>query len=357
MSERPLRVAVVGYGLAGSVFHAPLIAATAGMEVAGVVTGDPARQAQAAADVPAAAVLSDARPLWEDASSYDLVVVATPNRAHVPLGLAALEAGLPVVIDKPLAASTDDGRRLDAAARERGLMLAVFHNRRWDGDMLTVKRLIGEGALGEVLRFESRFERWRPERAADAWRERGDPAEAGGILFDLGSHLVDQALVLFGPVDDIYAEVDRRRPGALVGDDVFIALRHAGGVRSHLWMSHLAGQAGPRMRVLGTEAAYVKWGLDPQEDALRAGARPRDAGWGREPRERWGLVGAGEDARPVETEPGSYQRFYEGVATALREGKPPPVTAADAVAGLEILEAALHESGIESRYARRSLRA
>lgn len=220
-------------------------------------------------------------------------------------------------------------------------MLAVFHNRRWDGDMLTVQRLLSEGALGEVLRFESRFERWRPERAADAWRERADPAEAGGILFDLGSHLVDQALVLFGPADDVYAEVDRRRPGALVGDDVFIALRHASGVRSHLWMSHLAAQPGPRMRVLGTEAAYVKWGLDPQEEALRAGARPGDTGWGREPRESWGLLGAGEEARPVETEAGAYQCFYEGVAAALREDKPAPVTAEEAIAGLEILEAAL----------------
>ncbi len=337
---------IVGYGLAGSVFHAPLIAATPGMEVAAVVTANPDRQVQAAADFPAAAVLSDARLLWEDARSYDLTVVAAPNRAHASLGHAALDAGLPVVIDKPLAASSDDGRRLDAAARERGLMLAVFHNRRWDGDMLTVQRLVGEGALGEVLRFESRFERWRPERAADAWRERGDPAEAGGVLFDLGSHLVDQALVLFGAVDDVYAEVERRRPGALVGDDVFIALRHTSGVRSHLWMSHLAGQAGPRMRVLGTEAAYVKWGLDPQEDALRAGARPGEAGWGREPRERWGTLGAGEDTRPLETEPGAYDRFYDAVAEALREGKPAPVPAGEALAGLEILETALEMGGV-----------
>ena len=305
-----------------------------------MVTGDPVRQAQAATDFPHAAVLSEPELVWANAQSYDLVAVAAPNRAHVPLGLASLEAGLPVVIDKPLAAGSDDARRLEAAARERDLMLAVFQNRRWDGDMLTVQRLVADGALGQVLRFESRFERWRPERAADAWRERGDPAEAGGVLFDLGSHLVDQALVLFGEVDDVYAEVERRRPGALVGDDVFIALRHASGVHSHLWMSHLAGQPGPRMQVLGTEAAYVKWGLDPQEEALMSGARPGDPGWGREPRERWGTLGAGEDTRPLETEPGAYQRFYERVVLALREGGPPPVTANEAIAGLEILEAA-----------------
>jgi predicted dehydrogenase len=315
------------------------------MEVAAVVTGDPGRQARAAADFPGAAVLPDAGLVWDDAGSYDLVAVAAPNRVHVSLGLAALEAGLPVVIDKPLAASSADGRRLEIAARKRGLMLAVFHNRRWDGDMLTVQRLVREGALGEVFRFESRFERWRPRRADDAWRERGDPAEAGGVLFDLGSHLVDQALVLFGAVDDVYAEVDRRRPGALVGDDVFLALRHASGIRSHLWMTHLAAQPAPRMRVLGTGAAYVKWGLDPQEDALRAGARPGDPGWGREPRERWGKVGAGDEVVPVETDPGAYQRFYEAVAAALRGNGPSPVPAAEAIAGLEILESALETSG------------
>lgn len=332
---------MVGYGLAGSVFHAPLIAATEGMEVAAVVTGNPGRQRRAAADHPAATVLADVHLLWQDAQSYDLVVVAAPNRAHVPVALAALEAGLAVVIDKPLAASSADGRRLQEAARDRGLMLAVFHNRRFDGDMLTVQRLLAEGAFGEVIRFESRFERWRPQRAAEAWRERGDPEEAGGVLFDLGSHLVDQALVLFGAVDDVYAEVDRRRPGALVGDDVFVALTHAGGVRSHLWMSHLAAQPAPRMRVLGTESAYVKWGLDPQEGALRSGARPGDPGWGREPDEHWGTLGADGETHPIETEAGAYERFYAGVREALRNGTPPPVTGAEAVAGLEILEAAL----------------
>lgn len=340
---------MIGYGLAGSVFHAPLIAATEGMRVAGIVTGDPKRQAQAAADHPGASVLADAEMLWHEAGSYDLVVVAAPNRAHVPVALAALEAGLPVVIDKPLAASSADGRRLQEAARDRGLMLAVFHNRRFDGDMLTVQRLLAEGAFGEVIRFESRFERWRPHRASEAWRERGDPEEAGGVLFDLGSHLVDQALLLFGAIEDVYAEVDRRRPGALVGDDVFVALTHAGGVRSHLWMSHLAGQPAPRMRVLGTEAAYVKWGMDPQEDSLRAGARPGSPGWGREPRERWGVLGAGEDTRAVETQAGAYERFYEGVREALIDGAPPPVTAAEAIAGLEILEAALERASHPER--------
>ena len=215
------RVVVLGYGLAGRFFHAPFIAATPGLELTGVVTGDEDRRAQALADYPGVAVLDTAEEVWARAAELDLVAVATPNRVHVPLALAALEAGLAVVVDKPLATTADEGRRLVEAARERGLMLTVFQNRRWDGDFLTVKQLLADEALGKVHRFESRFERWRPELAG-TWRERAE--EGGGLLFDLGSHLVDQALQLFGPVDSVYAEVDVRRPGAEVDDDVFLAL-------------------------------------------------------------------------------------------------------------------------------------
>jgi predicted dehydrogenase len=291
-------------------------------------------------DHPQVQVLASADELWAQAGRHRLAVVATPNRTHVPLASAALEAGLAVVVDKPLAASASDGRRLAELASSRGLVLAVFHNRRWDGDFLTLSTLLAEGALGSVQRFESRYERWRPELREGAWRELAAPDEAGGVLFDLGSHLIDQALVLFGDCSAVYAEVDRRRPGAEVDDDVFVALAHRSGVRSHLWASQVAAQPGPRMRVLGSEAAYVKWGFDIQEEALRAGARPGGEDWGREPPERWGLLGAGDELRPVETETGDYRRFYALVERALRDGGPPPVPAAEGVAVLEIIEAA-----------------
>lgn len=334
-------MALAGYGLAGAAFHAPLIAATPGLRLATVVTANPQRAERARREHPGVRVLDRPEPIFERPEEHDLLVVASPNRTHVPLATAALEAGLHVVVDKPLAPSAEEGRRLAALARERGLMLTVFHNRRWDGDLLTLRRLIGEGALGEVHRFESRFERWRPEVATDDWRERAGAEEAGGVLFDLGSHLIDQAIVLFGEVTDVYAEVDRRRAGAAVDDDVFVALAHASGVRSHLWMSLAAPRLGPRLRVLGSKAAYEKWGLDVQEAALRAGERPDTTpDWGREPPERWGVLGAGERCAPVETEPGDYRRFYEGVVVALRDGAPPPVTAEDAVAVLEVIERA-----------------
>ncbi|HVE68932.1 MAG TPA: Gfo/Idh/MocA family oxidoreductase [Solirubrobacteraceae bacterium] len=240
-------------------------------------------------------------------------------------------------MDKPMAATSRDARRLADEAERRNLVLTVFHNRRWDGDFLTVRRLRDEGRLGDVARFESRFDRWRPEVAAGRWRELADPADAGGLLFDLGSHLVDQAIELFGPPASVYAEVTARRPGAAVDDDVFVALEHPG-VRAHRWASVVAGEPGPRFRVLGLEAAYVKAGLDPQEAALREGARPGDADWGRDARD--GRLVAGERCETVETERGAYESFYAGLVSSLREDVAPPVSPGDAVRVVEVLEAA-----------------
>lgn len=218
-------------------------------------------------------------------------------------------------------------------------MLTVFHNRRWDGDFLTIRRLLSEDALGALLRFESRFERWRPV-PKPGWREQGAPEEAGGLLYDLGSHLIDQALVLFGSASHVYAELDRRRPAVEVEDDAFVALTHVSGVRSHLFMSAVAAQPGPRFRLLGSRAAYVKYGLDVQEAALRSNLRLDPTGFGQDPRDAWGQLGEGNETRQVPTEVGGYQRFYYGVVAALRGDAPPPVDPADAVAGLEIIEAA-----------------
>ncbi|MFD3450884.1 Gfo/Idh/MocA family oxidoreductase [Streptomyces sp. NPDC058691] len=340
MASAPLRVALVGYGLAGSVFHAPLIAATDGLALDTVVTGDPERQAQVRAAYPDVRLASAADELWKRADELDLVVLASPNKTHVPLATAALEAGLPVVVDKPLAATAAEADALAALAAERGLLLSVFQNRRWDNDFLTLRGLLERGELGEVWRFESRFERWRPNLKG-GWRESGDPAEIGGLLYDLGSHLVDQALTLFGPAVSVYAERDVRRAGAQADDDTFVALTHAGGVRSHLWMTATTAQLGPRFRVLGSTAGYVKHGLDPQEADLREGARPAPgAAWGTEPESAWGLLGAGDDVRPEPTLPGDYPAYYAAVAAALRDGTEPPVTAAQAAATLAVLEAA-----------------
>lgn len=335
----PIRVGLIGYGHGGRVFHAPLIRAASDLVLAAIVTSDPGRASRAAHDCPGARVLPDARALWDLAPELDLVVVASPNRTHVPLAAAAMDRGLAVVVDKPLAPQASEARRLAAAAEERGLLLAVFQNRRWDGDFLTLRRLMAENELGAVFRLESRFERWRPTLRG-GWRERGDVAEAGGLLYDLGAHLIDQARELFGPVARVYAELDRRRPGAEVDDDAFVALTHESGVRSHLWMSALAAQPGPRFRLLGTAGTYVKYGLDSQEEALAAGADPRDPAFGEDPPERWGTITTADGSRRVPTEAGRYRDFYPAVARSINEGVPPPVDPYDAVRTLEIIEAA-----------------
>ncbi|NUR84138.1 MAG: oxidoreductase, partial [Nonomuraea sp.] len=195
------------------------------------------------------------------------------------------------------------------------------------------------GRLGDVLRFESRFERWRPVPKG-GWRETGGEAEIGGLLYDLGSHLVDQALQLFGPAHEVYCESDVRREGVASDDDTFIALKHAGGVRSHLWASSMAAQLGPRFRVLGTKAAYVKYGMDVQEERLRAGLTPGSPGFGDDEESRWGVLGTDDVREPIGTEPGAYSHFYEAVERALREGAPPPVDPESAIDTLTTIEAA-----------------
>ncbi|MFE3092583.1 Gfo/Idh/MocA family oxidoreductase [Streptomyces sp. NPDC059248] len=344
-TDTPLAVGLVGYGVAGSFFHAPLIAAADGLVLDTVVTSAPARREQARAEFPGVRLASSADELWGRADELDLVVVASPNRTHVPLATAALRAGLPVVVDKPLAGTAAEARDLAALAADRGLLLSVFQNRRWDSDFLTLAEVVARGDLGVVQRFESRFERWRP-RPKGGWRESGDPQEIGGLLYDLGSHVVDQALTLFGPAVRVYAESDVRRGGAETDDDTFIALTHANGVRSHLWVSSTAAQPGPRFRVLGSRAGFVTYGLDPQEAELRAGRRPgRGEPWGVEDESLWGRIGAGDSppaggGRPVPSVPGDYPAYYDLVARALRDGTPPPVTAEQAAATLAILEAA-----------------
>jgi predicted dehydrogenase len=254
---------------------------------------------------------------------------------------------LAVVVDKPLSATVTDALRLKEAAAVRGVPVTVFQNRRWDGDFLTVSDLVERGALGSVHRFESRFERWRPQVSA-AWRESPDPADAGGVLYDLGSHLIDQALALFGSVTSVYAELRNQRPGARVDDDAFVALTHRSGVVSHLWASLVAADAGPRMRVLGTTGAFVKFGLDVQEDQLRRGEDPNSAGWGSEPSDRWGRLAIGPENRTVPTVPGRYQRFYELVVAALSGEGPLPVELDEAITSLRVIEAARKSAQDES---------
>ncbi|MGD0833536.1 MAG: Gfo/Idh/MocA family oxidoreductase [Candidatus Dormibacteria bacterium] len=341
-------VAVIGYGLAGAVFHAPLIAATPGLRVRAVVTGSPERRRRAQEDFPDARLPATADELWGDAGDIGLVVVATPNHLHAPQAIAALELGLAVVVDKPLALSTAEaGAMLAAAERTRGL-LAVFHNRRWDSDFLLLRELVEQDRLGGLHRLEARFERYRPEVSSGSWRAGATPEQGGGLLLDLGSHLIDQALVLLGRPQTVYGEVASVRSGAIADDDCFLALHFPGGAHAHLWMSDLAPAVGPRWRAWGRAATLEVWGLDPQESQIRAGARPGSPGFGApDGGQRAMLVTGGEwsgSGGDLPLPAGRAADFYAGMAAAIRGVAPVPVPAEAGVDVLSVVEAARRSS-------------
>ncbi|MWV50258.1 oxidoreductase [Rathayibacter sp. VKM Ac-2803] len=333
-----IRVGIVGYGLAGSVFHAPFLAADPAFSIVAIATGDPVRAAAAISAHPAARVVPDLDGVL--AERPDVVVLATPPSVHRAQAETALGAGVAVIVDKPFAPSAADADAIIAAAETAGVPVFVFQNRRWDADFLTLRRLLREEALGDVVRFESSFERWSAPKTG-RWQTRTTPAEGGGILFDLGSHLVDQALVLFGPATVTGAETRVVRPGGASEDDAFVSLLHDGGVRSHLAMSRVARAPGPRFRVLGTRAAFSVDGLDPQEGALRGrGADPRDDDFGVVGADALGTLTDDSGSRRVASERGRYAAFAEGVARSLLEGAPAPVDVREAREVVALIEQA-----------------
>lgn len=334
MSGSPaIRAAVVGFGLAGSVFHAPAIAANADYKLVSIVTGNPQRRSQAEQSYPGVAIVGSFEQL--PFSDLDLVVIGTPPDTHLPLAHAALDAGLAVVVDKPFAPSSAEAMELVQHAERAGALLTVYQNRRWDGEIQTLQGLLRSGALGEVFRFESAMERWAPQ-ISKPWKAQGGPGT--GVLFDLGTHLIDQALQLFGPVQQVYGELNARRADEHSDDDAFVALLHENGVRSHLTMNLSSTRIAPRMRVLGSQAAYFKQHGDLQEAQIQAGVGPGQDQYGIDPQENWGLLGSGDAAQPIETVRGNYPRFYELLAASINESGPPPVDPLDAVAALRIIE-------------------
>lgn len=324
-----MRTALVGYGPAGAGLHAPLIARTEGMEVAAVVTSDSGRREQVARDHPGAALLDGVDAIWADPGRFDLLVVAAPNRAHAALAERSLREGLPVVVDKPLAVSVADADGLVDVSAQTGVPLAVFHNRRWDGDFLAVRDHLER--VAPVVRLEARWERWRPEVDAERWRESDTDADGGGLLWDLGSHLIDQALVLFGRPETVFARLQRMRPGARVDDETFVELGYRDGPAVQLWMSLVAIEPGPRFRITGLGGLLESRGLDPQEGRLRGEQAPDVAVH---------LVTGDQGERVITPPAGDWADFYAGVRDALAGGGPMPVTGEDGAAVVRVIEAA-----------------
>ncbi|MFK5635669.1 Gfo/Idh/MocA family oxidoreductase [Ornithinimicrobium sp. LYQ103] len=338
-----VRVGLVGYGLGGSSFHAPFIDATPELDLVAVVTTDPGRRALVLQRHPLAEVVGSVEELLARAD-LDLVVVTTPNATHVPLALAVLRSGRHVVVDKPVAPTAEEARAVAWVAAEHGRVCIPFHNRRWDGDFRTVRDLVDRGRLGPLQRAEIRWERWRPQTVAApgrAWKDDPAPGAAGGVHFDLGPHLVDQALLLLGRPATVYAELGTRRAGARAVDDAFLGLTFPGGAVAHLTMSLTVGGPLPRFHVVGRDATYVGvTTMDPQEAALAEGRLPGGPGWGSVDDSEWGALQAGNETVAVPTLPGDYGAFYRGVARTVLAGDSPPVTIGEAVTVLEVLDAA-----------------
>ena len=340
----PLHVALLGYGYAGKTFHAPLIVATPGLHLNTVHSSDAAK---VQADHPHARVHTDATAVFAD-PTIQLVVIATPNDTHHALAKAALQAGKHVVVDKPFTLSVAEARELAQLAEARGLLLTVFHNRRWDADFLTLQALIASGRLGDVTQFESHFDRFRPE-VRQRWRES---AMAGaGLWYDLGPHLIDQALQLFGTPQAVYADLAMRRAGGQSVDDAHVLLRYPD-KRVILSASMLVAGGSPRFVVHGTHASYIKYGLDSQEDMLKAGHAPGCSQWGHDARDGELLIGTGGEPQreTVPTRHGDYRHFYAGVHANITQGATDPVPVDQAIAVMEVLELA-----IKSNDARREL--
>lgn len=346
----PIRTAVLGFGLAGKVFHCPFVSAVPGLELSAIVQR---RGDEASAAYPSARILRSVEEAFAD-PDIDLIVVGTPNTTHYDLALAALRSGKHVVVDKPFAATSEQVRHLIETAAERNLVLAPFHNRRFDGDFLTLRKLRADLALGRVVTLESRFDRYRPKQRPNTWKE--SPSPVNGMLFDLGPHLVDQAIALFGPPTAITASVRSDRDRSEIEDAFAITLDFGGGdipyVRYVCAATMIAAENGPRFTVHGTHGSYVKHGLDPQEPALLSGAKVpvmgSDTPWLPEPESAWGTLTtcpnlddpATLNRGRLPTIPGDYRLFYASVRDAIQGVAPLAIPAEDAYRVIRLLELA-----------------
>jgi scyllo-inositol 2-dehydrogenase (NADP+) len=331
-----IKTAVIGFGLSARVFHLPLIASDNHFELVAVSTS---RQDEARTQWPGVEIFATSEALIEKAAA-DLVVVTAPNTAHFPLAKAALAAGRHVVLEKPLVPTLAEGEQLRALAQESGRLLVPFHNRRWDGDFLTVRKLIREGRLGTLRWFKAHYERFRPQ-IQDRWREQ--PGPGTGLWFDWGPHLIDQTLCLFGPPRSVTARCLTLREGSQATDNFHVLLHYP----DHEVIFHgNSFAAGPNLRfaLQGTEGSFVKYGLDPQEDRLKAGARPDRRNWAAETPDAYGTLYTAAGSEVIPTETGGYQHFYTQLAKAITEGAPVPVQLADALTGIALIELAEESS-------------
>ncbi|HWR14295.1 MAG TPA: oxidoreductase [Terriglobales bacterium] len=330
-----IKVGVVGFGLAGRVFHAPFIQLVEGFQLAAIMrrSGEPD---------PAYSSVHFVRTVDELLADKDiqLVVVATPNDSHYSIACQCLEAGRHVVVDKPFTPTLKEAEELVALAKKQQRIITVFQNRRWDGDFKTVKKIIADGSLGRIVIFETHFDRFRPNLRG-TWHEK--PVPGMGLLFDLAPHLIDQALVLFGTPQAITADLRKERDGSVV-DDAFDITFHYPRLRALLRASPVTAAPGPRYWICGTTGTYTKYGLDPQEDAMKAGGHPTQQGWGTEPEASWGKLTIADGVKTIPTVPGNYRGYYENVRDAILGKAKIAVTPEQALNVMRAMELAIESS-------------
>lgn len=330
-----IKVGIIGYGLSGRIFHGAIIGALEGFEVRKIMTKDPEKVALAKAAFQTVQIVDQPEAIFEDAE-IDLVVISTPNTSHFSLATSALLAGKHVVVEKPFTVTSEEAQQLVDLSQLSGKRLSIYHNRRFDSDFLTLKKVLAEGRLGRIVAFESRFERYRSALKPESWREQDLPGS--GILYDLGSHLIDQALTLFGMPQEIYADVRSERLGLV--DDAFEIILYYQDLKVTLLASMLVKEPMPRFILRGENGSFVKFGMDVQEENLRNSLRPIDESWGTEPESQWGILNGQDEVQIIESMHGDYRLYYQNIHSAITEGAALEVTAEQGLQVIRLIELA-----------------
>lgn len=344
MSIANVRVGIIGYGLSGKVFHAPLLKANEGFEIVKVMT---TREEEVMEDLPGVGIAYSAEEIFED-YTIDLVVICTPTESHYPLARAALQSGKHVVVEKPFVVTSAEAKDLIELARDEELLLTVFQNRRWDSDFLTLQECMSQGLLGEIHTYKAHFDRYRPE-VKQRWKEHS--RSGGGVLYDLGSHLIDQALTLFGIPLTVWADVQSQRPGSTAPDYFHIVFGYETGLRVELRAGSLVIHPGPKFEVHGSNGSFIKYGFDPQEEQLKDGITPKDEKWGQEEEQYFAKVTTIVDHESGEQETfqvpsiaGNYDRFYDGVYDSIIDGASLPIHPTEVLEVIHAIELAIKSS-------------
>ena len=341
MMEQRIIVGIASFGMSGKIFHAPLLTHHKNFKIKRIVERTKNEVHQLYPDVMVSRSFDE---LLED-KEIELIIVNTPDQAHFEYAAKSLEAGRHVIVEKPFTQTVEQGKSLIALARQKKKILSVFQNRRWDGDFLTVRRILQEQLLGRLVDYEAHFDRFRNVVQSDSWKEQS--ASGAGVIFNLGTHMIDQALVLFGMPEAVTAHLKTMRTGGEVDDWYDIRLQYPG-VNVNLKSSLLVREPGPRYILHGTHGSFLKWGIDPQEEALKQGKNPNDPDWGKEPKEWWGLLHREGDNSQVreqyETLPGNYNAYYDNIFESIALGKELSVIPEEALRVIQIIEAAKKSS-------------